>query len=266
MRDLDRPGMLMQMDSRIVALGKRYLTPVSYLPAPDANKAMGFLKETVATARRCFLEDGCDLWISECEELAGLLEKSPWYGKARTLLAGQVPQVNIPGGTGDLLRTLYWESKVVSEEGSSLEETALITAGKALNARDPKVFLTRDAEERHKRVTAALGGGCSPVEVKDIEEAFALAVLRGTQVFDDPRHFQGCFNWNAQLVANGLVSSEAEILSKLSQIKVVLHKEFLEPHRAGFQYLAQRYDKKPEEIFDHCFEVWEAFVSGKLYA
>lgn len=266
MKDLDRPGVLIQMDSKIAALGRRYLTPVSYLPPPDANKAMGFLKETVAMARRCFLEDGCDLWINECEDLAGLLEKSPWYGRARTLLAGQLAEVNIPNGMRDLLRDLYWESKIVSEDGNSLEETALITAGKALNARDPTIFLTRNADERLKRVKAALSGGCSPAEARDIEEAFSLAVLRGKKLFEDPRHFQGFFNWQTQLVANGLVSSEAEILSQLDHIKVVLHKEFFVPHRAVFQYLAQQHDKNPEEVFDHCFEVWGSFVSNKLYA
>ena len=227
---------------------------------------MGFLKETVAVARRCFLEDGYDLWIEECESLAGPLEKSLWYGRARTLLAGQAAQVNIPGGIRDLLKSLYWESKIVSAEGNSLEEAALITAGKALNARDPKSFLTRDANERSERVKAALSGGCSPAEALDIGEAFGLAVLRGQKLFEDPRHFQGFFNWKAQLVANGLVSSEEKILSQLDSIKVVLHKEFFVPHRAVFQYFAQGCDKKPEEVFDHCFEVWRAFVSNKLYA
>jgi len=263
-QDYDRQSILMQMNSKILSLGSRYLTPVSYLPPPDANKAMLFLKETVAVARQAFIQDGYDMWIEDCEELAILIEKSPWSTRIVQLLVPRISDVATPEGRRKLLRDFFWESKLTSEEGFSLEEAALITAGKALTARDPQSFLLRDASVRLKRVELATKGACPLVTAQEIEQAFGVWVRRGGELFSDYHHFQGFLNWRAQFVANALVSSEAEIPMHFEEIKAALRKELFPAHRAGFQYFGGLVDQKPEAIFDRFFEEWEAFVSNRL--
>lgn len=262
--DLDRGSALMRLD--LNSLGRRYLLKVGDHSGPNQREAMFFLKETIASARRVFLEEGYDLRIEDCECLATLLEKSIWWNKVQVLIMNIAPEVNLPGGTKDLLSTFFWESRITSVDGYTADDAGLITAGKALAARDPEVFLARENVLVRGRAENAVAMGCPKQMAQEIQQFFKVRVEQGRIIFEDGNRFQHFFNMRAQFVANGLISSELDVLNQLDKIKVGLRREFFPVHQAAFRFFGGLVGKSPDEVFERFFELWVEEGPGRLYA